>query len=277
MKLMKIAVVYICAITVICIIGALTGYLAPDVHLFESPMFILVVAIFMVLQILCIVTSKFSMKRLGFYICHIGIVLVLVGVATGMLSAQKINFTIPIDSSKYFSTIAKTDGKPVELGFKISILNFQVERYDPSYDLYINDKISKTDISPNSKGVYDFDALGKISRNQLVNDSGFVDKFVLSDSAYILLKSQTDKKYTATMNILKDSTTLSKSLRVNAPVSFNGWKFYLMNYDRQKSEYIQLMAKNDPGNIIVILGIWMIIVGTVWMCFVPMFKKRGKK
>ena len=65
-------------------------------------------------------------------------------------------------------------------------------------------------------------------------------------------------------------------LQVNHPVLYDGWKFYLMDYDREAGSYVTLYAKNDPGNLPIRIGIWMLLIGTVLMCF-RILEKKGEE
>lgn len=59
---------------------------------------------------------------------------------------------------------------------------------------------------------------------------------------------------------------------VNHPVRRNGWKIYLMSVDADNM-FVHLMFKNDPGEIMSLIGAWSIIIGTVMMCLI---RKRMK-
>lgn len=82
-----------------------------------------------------------------------------------------------------------------------------------------------------------------------------------------------DKYYEATLMIMPEGTRDVEeiSLTVNHPHREDGWKIYLMNYDRVTESAVQLMLKYDPGEYVTLSGIWMIIVGTFIMC---LFRKR---
>ena len=82
-----------------------------------------------------------------------------------------------------------------------------------------------------------------------------------------------DKYYEATLMIMpKGSREIeSHALTVNGPHRENGWKIYLMNYDRTTEGVVQLMLKYDPSEYIALAGILCVIAGSVMMC---LLKKR---
>jgi hypothetical protein len=56
-----------------------------------------------------------------------------------------------------------------------------------------------------------------------------------------------------------------EKLAVNHPIEIKGWRFYLMSYDSQNRTYVVLTARRDPGRLVVVTGIWMVIAGTVML------------
>ena len=81
-----------------------------------------------------------------------------------------------------------------------------------------------------------------------------------------------DKYYEATLMITPADSRETKNipLIVNKPYRTNGWKIFLMSYDKVTGDVV-LMLKNDPAEYVGIAGVWMIIAGTVCMC---LLKKR---
>lgn len=77
-----------------------------------------------------------------------------------------------------------------------------------------------------------------------------------------------DKHYEATLLIMPEGTRelSEKSLTVNKPYRYGGWKFYLMNYDRTTEDSVQLMLKHDPAEYVSLAGIWLAVIGAFLMC-----------
>jgi len=78
----------------------------------------------------------------------------------------------------------------------------------------------------------------------------------------------TPKHYQASLKITgKDGSTTQHELVVNHPVVHDGWRFFLMSYDKESRRYVVLSARNDPGRNIVFSGIAMLMLGISITCF----------
>lgn len=62
-------------------------------------------------------------------------------------------------------------------------------------------------------------------------------------------------------------------LRVNHPVSYRGWRIYLMSWENDPTAGevltptgVVLTARRDPGRGLVIAGIWMLMIGVTLTC-----------
>lgn len=76
------------------------------------------------------------------------------------------------------------------------------------------------------------------------------------------------KGYRAVLRIRDDDgTTTEKVLDVNRPVDHSGWRFYLMDYDRESFGYVVIRARRDPGRRIAIAGMCATMIGIALMCF----------
>ncbi len=76
------------------------------------------------------------------------------------------------------------------------------------------------------------------------------------------------KNYEAKMRIVpKNGNEFTTVLKVNHPVSYGGWRIYLVSFGNDPVPYVQLSAKKDIGRGAVIAGIWMLMAGTFIICF----------
>jgi len=76
------------------------------------------------------------------------------------------------------------------------------------------------------------------------------------------------KNYEAKIRIVpKNGNAFSSMLKVNHPVSYGGWRIYLVSFGNDENPYVQLSAKKDIGRGAVIAGIWMLMTGTFIICF----------
>lgn len=172
---------------------------------FQQPWFLATVLLFAVLQCACLVTFPPHIKKVGFYLCHVGAVLVIVGAFMGFIKGRDVTFSIPVDPQGSYGEVQTSDGEFLRFGFNIGIQSFAVERTG-----------------------------GEVTQ------------------------------YSAQMRLIGDTDEI-RTLAVNKPVSYGGWKFYLMDYEDSEL-YLSLHAKSDPGNAVFASGLWLIIAGTAVMC-----------
>lgn len=75
-------------------------------------------------------------KRIGFYLTHAGIVLLLAGFALFELGGDSVTAAVPVSEEvyTYYSNIQRENGEICDLGFNICVENFEIERYDDGSD-----------------------------------------------------------------------------------------------------------------------------------------------
>ncbi|MBE6709543.1 MAG: cytochrome c biogenesis protein ResB [Ruminococcaceae bacterium] len=75
-------------------------------------------------------------KRIGFYLTHAGIVLMLAGFALFELGGDSVTAAVPVSEEvyTYYSNIQRENGEICDLGFNICVENFEIERYDDGSD-----------------------------------------------------------------------------------------------------------------------------------------------
>ena len=75
-------------------------------------------------------------KRIGFYMTHGGIVLMLAGFALFELAGDSITAAVPVSEEvyTYYSNIQRENGEMCDLGFNICVENFEIETYDDGSD-----------------------------------------------------------------------------------------------------------------------------------------------
>ncbi len=215
-------------LTALTVVDSVKGTSGTDGSIFKSVWVIFVFAAYVLIQLICLFNIKpnFSIYRCGFYLLHIGLVLLLTGCFVYYISGDKVNVSVPVESNTIYSEIKrqepdKNGNDMLKLGFGLGVSDFKVERY------------SEED------GV-----------------------------------EGTDKYYEATLMIMADGERDIKeiSLTVNNPHRQNGYKIYLMNYDKLTESSVQLMIKYDPGEYVTLTGIWFTVIGTFVMC---LLRKKG--
>ena len=273
MKQLKASVWIMAIIGVFLVIGSLCSALGIWSGYYKSVFFIVAIAAFTLVLVVCLVKYEFSLKKLGFYISHTGVLVIIVCAIISSLTTKETSFAIPIDPNAFYGEVQQNDGGLLEFGFDISIASFEVEKYDAEYCLYN----SKTDfieknvvietVSQNRNGIYDMQEYGTVSADELKKDGEYVKYYVL-ENGYVLVKhEEIDKNYTAIFQIYDEGKLKEVELGVNRPYTHKGWKFYLMGYDTEGMRYVNLYVKNDYANIPLSIGLWMTTIGTFIECF----------
>ncbi|MBO5416681.1 MAG: cytochrome c biogenesis protein ResB [Clostridia bacterium] len=281
MKLLKASVWIMAIIGVFLVIGSLCAAFGIWDSYHRSIFFIVAIVVFTIVLIICLVRCKFSLKKLGFYICHTGVLVIIVCSIVSALTLKETSFAIPVDPDSFYGEVQQNDGAFMEFGYYISVASFDVEKYDAEYCLYN----SKTDfveknivietVSQNRNGIYDMGEYGTVSAVELKKDGEYVKYYTL-ENGYVLVKNEEiDKNYTAVFQIYDEGEIKKAELGVNKPYTYKGWKFYLMGYDTEGMQYVNLYVKNDPANIPFAVGMWMTIVGTFIECFL-LIKPKGR-
>ena len=87
------------------------------------------------------------------------------------------------------------------------------------------------------------------------------------NSGALTRKNAVPKNYEAKIRIIpKNGNDFACLLKVNHPVSYEGWRIYLVSFGGNGKPFVQLSAKKDIGRGTVISGIWMLMAGTFIIC-----------
>jgi hypothetical protein len=97
----------------------------------------------------------------------------------------------------------------------------------------------------------------------------------LNDKEAIVMLQPEAKKYSSHVNVfVKDQKNDKTVIEVNKPYKVNGWKVYQLSYDEKFGKWSKLSVielVRDPWLPIVYSGIFMMIIGAVYL----IFKGRG--
>ena len=191
--------------------------------LFDGPVLYVLLGTVAALMLICVCISKIyggKTYKIGFFVLHGGLVILLVGFILQNALGQSIQFVLDVDGTyqsagqTVYSDFKNADNY-MDLGFQLSATDMQVTKYP---------------------------------------ETGMV------------------KEYDLTIETRKgqdDNMPVQYNLKVNHPVHINGYKIYLMNY---ADGAVVLMAKYNPMEYTVLLGIIATLSGTVIMC---LFRKDG--
>lgn len=102
----------------------------------------------------------------------------------------------------------------------------------------------------------------------------------LNEEVSLIMPEREPKRYASEVIIYtKDGKSVESTIEVNKPTEVNGWKIYQVSYDESKGKWSTisiLELVRDPWLPVVYTGIWMLIVGAVWM-FITAGKSKRKE
>lgn len=165
--------------TVFTVIASVTGTSGTEESIFNSVWVVFLLAAYVVVQIICLFSlkPKFTLYRTGFYLLHIGLVLLLAGCFVYYIAGDVVNVSIPVDSSQMYRQIKRetpdTNGNDIlNLDFGIGVSNFVVERYDDTDDGMAIDKYYEATLLIMPEGSRNIEEV-PLSVNQPHRESGW--------------------------------------------------------------------------------------------------------
>ena len=202
--------------------------------IWQSTFVPIILSLFALSLIVAIVmyNPKKSIYSVGFYLSHAGIVFFLAGCLTYSLFGHSVNVAPPNVSSLTPTVQAAmyANGEEIPNGYYNRIPG----------------------------------------KNGKVLDLGFNFRVTDFKTEYYDEEKTSVKHYEATLGILDGENEISKSLTVNHPIYYNGWKIYLMSVSENTAygyEEILLTFKRDQGEILSTSGIIMTVLGVFAMSF----------
>jgi hypothetical protein len=272
---MKFAVVVFSALILFLLAGVIPipGGLHAN-NIYYSPVFMLLLLLLSILSVRCSLRRKFSLKQSGFYLLHLGIVLILVGAFAGYVAGTKGMIQLSLVPQKPVGQLLTGKGKPISFGFDVAAENFQVKFYPPVYQLFRPLPAEKIvqgqmpyekagEFNAGENGVCVLKGLGPVSNLWNEARQEWVQRKMLPDGSFLHLTGQTPSFFGVTLLIEGRKLPVS----INHPADYKGWRFYLVSYDQQNQRHVQLSVRRDPGRMVVIAGIWVVIAGTFVFCF----------
>ncbi|MBT7301898.1 MAG: hypothetical protein HN849_20400 [Victivallales bacterium] len=266
--------VYILSVLVLFFVsGAFPAAQDAQTIVFRSPVFIALMGALCGACVVCVAQRDRLWKRPGFVLCHLAVVLIGTGAFAGFRYGKKTTFRAPVTEEHSVSELPKPDGTHIDLDFGISITAARADYYPPkSYAMYAPpeyDLVCEIEIKPD--GMLDLKPELQPEADALHDEDGnWAEQVVLTDGNLLQLMQPTVKYYEGTLKFVHDDAPSdTHTIAVNHPVSYRGWRFYLMDYSTEPYLNVSLAARRDPGRVWVIIGIWMLIVGTAWLCWRP--------
>ena len=268
---MKFSIVIFCALVFLLLTGVIpVGGGLHATAVYYSPVMILLLLLLSILSVRCCLKRR----SIGFYLIHLGVVVILTGAFIGYVAGTKGVLQLSLMPQRPAGQLLTQKGGTVSFGFDVAAEDFQVKFYPPLYQLFR--KLSPEEAVPgqmpykpagefstDGQGVCTVEGFGPVSNLWNEARQEWTQRKMLPDGSILNLAGQTPSYFGVTLLI--DGKKLPVS--INHPAQYKGWRFYLMSYDQMRQSYVQLSARRDPGRDAVIAGIWIVIIGTFVLCF----------
>jgi hypothetical protein len=265
--------IYIFSVLVFVLLaGAIPMEGEAQTAVFRSPAFIALGGVFCLACASCVGRGG-RWKRPGFVLCHLAVVLICAGAFVGYRYGERTSFRAPVMDGEPVKELPKPDGSSLPLGFGIVIPAAAADHYDvKSYGMYEPPEYNLVgDVEILQDGTLDLPAELQPAPSALRDaDGNYARQIVLRDGNLLQLIPPAVKHYEATIRFVHDDAPSdTRVASVNHPISYRGWRFYLMDYSEDPYLNVSFSARRDPGRILVIVGIWLLIAGTAWLCWLP--------
>ena len=246
---------------------------------YYSPVFMLLLGLLSCCLVWSCFKRRFGPKQIGFYLVHLGVVVLLAGALTGHLSGAKGALQLPLSAPEAAGGILSKKA-PVSFGFSVSAKDFEASFYPPAYTLYR--RLSPGSIMPDQppvekvadyetegREVLDLKGFGQVKCAALWDESRseWRPQLELNEDCFLYRTLQIPSHYGVTLKVVDGEKKHDLPIRINHPGNYKGWRFYLTGYDLDNQSFVTLSARHDPGRSAAISGIWMLMVGTFVLCF----------
>jgi len=263
-------VVILAILTLFLLVGAIPPADGTPSPIFQSPVFAVLLGL---LAIGILVRAVRHWRRPAFLLAHLGVVAILAGAFLAFVRGVQgkivasVGETLPTREAQ-----SEDGGRAIPLGFGLTVPEFHMEYFDPSYDWFEPQADGKDPqftrrIRQGKDGSLDLGAQ-RLAREELrERDGRWRDQIPLANGGVLCRAPQMVSDYRADVELTTESGRSKRAvLRVNHPVAFGGWRFYLMSCD-EGGTVAHLAARRDPGRLAVIAGIWALFAGVTAMCW----------
>lgn len=126
-------------LTVILAIASVVAAVSGSIDILTGGLSALVFIVFAILQIACISLYQPALTpyKVGFYALHLGLLILLSGLAAYAFAGSERTVQVPVDESgTFYSSVRNENGEEEDLGFSFRINGFRVDKYESGNDRY---------------------------------------------------------------------------------------------------------------------------------------------
>ncbi len=150
----RISYLILLALTVILAIGVVIAVIQGDVGILTGGLAAAVFAVFAILQIICITLyqPELSVYKIGFYLMHVGLLILLAGLAAFAIAGESITVQVPVDNqADGYRFVQNEEGEEIDLGFAFRLDSFTVEKYQSGSDRYYKTDVTFWDVATHAQ------------------------------------------------------------------------------------------------------------------------------
>ena len=220
----------------------------------------------------CFIKRRFSVRTVGFIICHVSFVLLLASAFCGYIFGMSGQMTLQSGGFSSRTVYAEDEQGSFDLDYTIACEDFQIE-YEPykyvfsvSTDSGYAEK-GKADLTENG---LDCGKYGVIPLAEFLQD-GMVKTQVMYQNLLATWDQHTPSVTGYTAYIRFSDSDEAQKLSVNHPVTHKKEKIYLISYMQQGDEtgmhyLVSLKVKRDPAVNIAIIALALCPAGAFMLC-----------
>lgn len=135
-------------LTLLMAAGTVAVVVTGDVTMLTGWLATLVFVLFAAVQIACLALYQpaWSVYKVGFYAMHVGLLILLAGLAAFSLAGESITVQVPIDpDGRYYAYVQNEEGEEIDLGFAFKLDKFTLEKYESGMDKYYRTDMTFSD------------------------------------------------------------------------------------------------------------------------------------
>lgn len=260
--------------------GAIPVHDGHQTVIFQTPAFLLVAAFGGLLMLASCFLRRAPLRQVAFALTHAGFVLLMAGAFVDWRGEQRIEgVRLPVGMGHAIGKLRDADGRTVDLGFTLEVIDFSVSFYDPVYSLFrpdaANGEMFVHKIDPRVPSSLRRIPSGAPTVEDLRENGHWVQERTLPNGWILRKQPEVPRWFEADVRTTFDGVSRSAGLAVNHPVWANGWQVLLVSYESDPMTVVELAFKKSPGRRLVIAGIWCVIAGVSLLCLVlPLIRKE---
>ncbi len=136
-------------LSLLMLIGTIVSVINGSTDLFTGGLAAVIFSVFTLIQIICLAVYKqgVSLYKIGFYLLHGGLLLMMVGFLAYAVAGDSMNVDVPVNADgSIYTSIQAESGETTDLGFGLKVDSFVLEKYeDTGNDKYYRANLTLMD------------------------------------------------------------------------------------------------------------------------------------